>query len=105
MSTSALTGKDRRNAGSPYINNSQQAVLSVLEQLIDWPLDAFSVPTMMKQVGLPRDQVFRALENLRHAGWAEKTGNGHHRISPSATRLFERGRLALQDWHREHLAT
>ena len=105
MNRSTRTGKGVHEVGSRYLNHSQQTLLRVLGFLIERPVEDISTARLMEQVGLPRDQAFRAMENLRYAGWAERTPDGRHRLSPKITRLAECARVAIQQLYREHLDT
>ena len=93
---------DTPESERPYVNASQQILLSIVEFLGERPFDPATVAQLTERSGANRDQVFRALHNLQLAGWAEQTASSW-RLSPRVTQLSERVRLALADLHRVYL--
>lgn len=86
-----------------YVSRGQQALLKVQRALALNPLEGRSVQAIADATeGVSRDQVFRALKNLEHAGNAEQ-GPAGWRPTPQAAFLAERVRLALADLHNLYL--
>ena len=86
----------------PYLSTSQQTLLRVFEALAADPLTPRTVASL-KGTGASRDQIFRALQNLRLAGWAAQTADDAWRLTPRVTQLSEQVRLAIADTHRHYL--
>ena len=61
---------------TPYLSEPQQVVLALIAGLINrWPMPQ-SVASLVQHTDYSRDQVYRGLQNLRHAGYAEETTDG-----------------------------
>lgn len=88
----------------PYRSAAQQTLLRVIEALAVNPMAPKSTAHLTKAVEAPRDQVFRALQNLALADWAGQLPDGGWRLTPRATRISEEFRLAIADAHRVYLA-
>ena len=91
----------------PYISNPQQLLLRVLDILSGAALESTTREEVSRALAAggdtpSRDQVFRALKNLEHSGWAEQTRHGW-RLTRRLTRISERLRLAIADLHRAYL--
>ena len=86
-----------RDTDNPYFSKSQQALLQVLVILGERPLDIMTLAALTEQSDLPRDQVFRALQNLQIGGWAEQAPGGAWRLTPLVVRIAERMRLAIHN--------
>lgn len=80
-----------------YINAGQQTLLKVLEALGAQPFTGVALDDLVERTGAGRDACYRAAKNLVAAGWAEAAPGGGWRVSPHATYLSERVRLALED--------
>ena len=90
-------------ADSQYHNASQQALMLIVEILAERPFHGALVADLVPMTGKSRDQVFRALNNLAIAGWAEQTPGGGWRLTPRITQLSERVRIAIADLHDTYL--
>lgn len=87
-----------------YVSAPAQLLLRVIEELSLRPLEPSSAASIVENLGeSSRDQVFRSLKNLEHAGWAEQTPAGLWRLTDRPTLMAERVRLALADFLRRHL--
>ena len=93
---------DQAPAREPYESTSQQTLLRVFEALAADPLTPRTVASL-KRAGGSRDQIFRALHNLRIGGWAEQVADDAWRLTPRVTQLSEQVRLAIADTHRFYL--
>lgn len=77
--------KDR----SQYISEPQQVVLALQAALLRlWP-EPQTVAMLVTHTGNSRDQVYRGLVNLQHAGVAEEHPSGWL-IAPAVTQAAER---------------
>ena len=87
---------------NPYINQSQQLLVRVVETLSVDPLRGQSLARLVETTGASRDQIYRALKNLEQAGWAAPASDGW-RLAPRVTQLSERLRRAIADVHHTYL--
>ncbi len=81
-----------------YLVTAQQALIDIVEALAGDPLRYKSVQALMETTGLPRDAVFRALQNLAWRGWAESE-NAAWRLAPALVGIAEGLRLAIGELH------
>jgi len=79
-----------------YTNDSQQNLLAILTFLGHSPLEAKTLAEVETFTGLSKDQAFRTLWNLEHAGWVEKSGQGY-RLAPRLTEFSERLRRDIAE--------
>ena len=87
---------------SPYENSSQQTLLAVLEALSLRPLVGTTGEALATAAQISSTKAFRAVKNLELAGWAEAAPGGGWRLTPKASALSERVRVAIADLHREY---
>lgn len=93
-------------SGDKYANQSQTNLIAVVEYLAA-PANLL-VPRSQKEIleGLAgtanRDQVFRTLQNLVTAGWAEQLSAGYV-LAPDLTRMADRLRFKLITLQRAYL--
>lgn len=85
-----------------YTNQSQVALLKVLEHLANSPLTPQTIEQVVEVVGCSRDQAFRALWNLEACGWAEKSGAGYL-PAPKFTLASTRFVRAIQEINNKYL--
>jgi len=85
-----------------YLVGSQQALIDIVEALAAEPLRHKSIPTLMQCADLPRDAVFRALQNLAERGWAESTNAGWRLAPGGLVGIAETLRLAIAELHRAY---
>ena len=93
---------DEANDGR-YVNKGQQHLIKAVEALAADPLGGTDLETIQDAAGCSRDQAYRAVRNLIHAGWAEQAPNGGWRVTPRAAYVAERVRTALADLHARYL--
>ena len=88
-----------------YRSESQQLLLGIVGLLASRPLTGLDLGDIVNSEECSRDQAYRALQNLSLAGWAEQTGGrgGAWRLTPVATQISERMRVAIADLHRTYL--
>ena len=86
-----------------YVNDSQQRLLKVVEALAASPLNGRNLESIQAAADCSRDQAYRAVRNLMHAGWAEQAPTGGWRVTPRAAYVAERVRIALADLHAKYL--
>ena len=86
-----------------YVSAGQQTLLKVLEALGAQPFTGVSLAQLVERTGAGRDACFRAAKNLQAAGWAEAAPHGGWQVTPHATYLSDRVRVALADLHRLYL--
>ena len=55
-----------------YENGSQQRLVQVVTALAGHELEGISAPELATQVDMPVSKLWRDLQNLRAAGWAEQ---------------------------------
>ncbi len=92
------------NGQDKYVNEGGRRALAAVEVLAERPLASIDPDRLAERLGCQRDGAFRALKTLEAAGWAEPAPDGKGwRISPHASRLSERVRLAVADLHRAYL--
>lgn len=89
-------------ANEAYLSSSQQAALRALDRLGEAPLAPQTASALAEDLGLTKDAAFRALQNLEHAGFAERLGAGW-RLAPRLARISERLRADLHGIHRTYL--
>ena len=82
-----------------YLVASQQALIDLVEALAEDPLRHKPIPALMERTELPRDAVFRGLQNLGWRGWAESQNAGW-RLAPGLVGIAEGLRLAIAEMHR-----
>ena len=80
-----------------YASPGQQTLIKVLEALGAQPFAGVSLAELVERTGAGRDACFRAAKNLELAGWAEAAPGGGWRVTPHATYLSNRVRVALDD--------
>jgi len=90
------------DGGDRYVNAGQQRLLAVLEALAADPFDGADLETVRCAAHCSRDQAFRAVRNLVHAGWAEEAPRGGWRPTPRAACVADRIRTAFADMHRRY---
>ena len=88
-----------------YRSEPQQAVLAIYHALGERPLAGKTPGELESELGLSRDQAFRALQNLALSGDAEQLGErgAPWRLTRKATLLSEHVRVATADYLRTHL--
>ncbi len=89
-------------AEDKYMNQSQQLALALVEHLAGAPLKRFAIGDLVAAMDRSRDQVFRALQNLAVAGWAQEH-NGQWAIAPRITQLSDQVRLDIARLHEHYL--
>ncbi len=90
-------------SGAGYVSGPQQCMLRVLDELGRHPCTYRSVAELAGALDASRDQVFRCLRNLEHAGWAEQAGTARWRLTPTITKISERVRLEIHKLHTHYL--
>lgn len=87
-----------------YTNSSQQCLIACLEYLSQNFLTPQTIADVAAGLGKDynRDQIFRALWNLKKAGWAVETGGGYL-VSPDLTKFSDRLRRQLLDFSERYL--
>lgn len=78
---------------SKYTIDAQQNLMSIVEFLAGKILKKTSIQQLVDGVGLKRDVVFRALQNLVDRGWVEDD-NGY-RLGPVLVRFSEQFRVQV----------
>jgi DNA-binding IclR family transcriptional regulator len=84
-----------------YINEPQQRLLQLIDLLAGHEIQGLAPSEIAKAMRCSAPQVTRDMENLRHAGWAERTPKGDRwRLSPHPIQLAIRHAQALSDGKR-----
>ncbi|GAB6043329.1 hypothetical protein [Endothiovibrio diazotrophicus] len=68
------------SAGPDYTSRNLQIGFAIQEAFLIHPTTALGATELAEPLGLPADQVFRALWNLEKAGWLEPAGKARYRL-------------------------
>lgn len=77
-------------AVSDYLNNGQQRLISVIGHLAGHEYQGISVGALADKTGAGGTAVFRDVQNLKAAGWAEQLPGGTWRLTPEFAGMMRR---------------
>lgn len=86
-----------------YKNDGQQRLVAVVEALAENLIEGRTASEVGEAIETSAVQAFRTLKNLEIAGWAEQLSTGYWRLSPTVTRISDRVRQTLADYHHRYL--
>lgn len=71
-----------------YKCDAQQRLLKMVDEMVGYEVFGLSVKDLSDKVQSSNATVFRDLQNLQLAGWAEQFGDGKWRLSVNAAKML-----------------
>jgi len=89
-----------------YTNAAQQRLLQVVDLLAGHELNGLAPRAIALALAIADSSVTRDMDNLKTAGWAEKTPSGLWRLTPHVIQMSQRFAQAMhagrQNWNDTH---